>query len=188
MNKTLKNVLIFVGGLVTGGVTVGLIVHSKDKKKYEKEVQTVIDEFAQMDGCRYEDYKNKNSQNAESTEEPKSEEKSDEEKKKEYDKLLNHYHEAVDEPFEIDNNEMGITGNPQRLIQYYADGIAVFEKEDEPLTVEEVERFIGLDNLAQLGESNTDSIYIRCPATCSDYEVEYIDRPYYPSKEADDSA
>lgn len=176
MNNTVKMVLTFLGGALIGGATGFLVTRAVMRKKCDEEVNSVIEEFTK--------YKTpepvKEKENIPEPEPEKEPEKEvPEMKKEEYDKLVNAYHEAKDEPFLIDMDDYGADGYDERVLFIYQDGTMIEEHADIPLSNKEVNDIIGLDNLTELSKDGIDDrIYVRNPKSIADYEVIYMDKEY----------
>lgn len=178
MNNALKNVLIFLGGAATGGLITGLIVHGVTRKHCDEEIESVIETFSEREKSL------EQKEPEQKTEEVNTEENVDKMTNNdistdEYNKLVNIYNEAKDKPFLIDELEYGNDNHDVDLLLYYSDGVLTYEHEHDPLSKDDIERLVGIDNIASICDAPDDRIYVRCPKNNHDYEIVFTNEDFY---------
>lgn len=181
MNNTVKNVLIFGGGVATGAVATYFYI----KDKFEQYVQEEVDSVKEHYKKKVEENKN-DTEEVEDEEEPKFTQKEKEEYKSmvkesgyvNYSNYMNqddreesksNMRTPEEDPYVIQPEEYGEElGYDTQTLTYFADKVLVDDLDD---VVEDPETVVGTENLKIFDEFGASSIYIRNDIFKMDYEI-----------------
>lgn len=77
--------------------------------------------------------------------------------------------EMKNKPYVISPTEFGEAGYEQVSLRYYADGVLVYDEDDEP--VEDIDDLVGEESLKHFGEYEDDSVFVRDDVHKVDFEI-----------------
>lgn len=180
----LSKVFIFVAGAAIGSVATWKFVKTKYEQIAEEEIESMreyyhgkLNNLADEAGERAaEGFEDGLDNPKEENEEKAAEEamnamadyrkyasvyKSNDEKKEE--------DEMENKPYVISPAEFGETGYEQVSLRYYADGVLVYDEDDEP--VEDIDDLVGEESLKHFGEYEDDSVFVRDDVRKVDFEI-----------------
>lgn len=185
----IANLLWFIGGAATGSLVVWQVTKRHYQKIADKEIESVKEAYKAKEN------KPKPNANWEQTDEtaedyiankpviPKKEEKAESIAHSnmnkpdilEYRNKVNEYTTPPMVPHAITEDEFGNCDYECLSFTYYADGILA---DDGDFVVEDIERTVGIDNLAPIEDRSEDIIWIRNDERRIDYEIAYSERLY----------
>lgn len=165
MNRTITNVLIFVGGVAVGSLATWKLVKTKYERIAQEEIDSVKEVFSRR--ARDEDKVEKEDRK------PVDEHIRDEYAKKVDELGYSHYEEegeaeASDDLEIISPEEFGSINYETVYLSYYADHILADEFDDP---VEDVEGTVGSYALTRFGEYEDEVVHVRNHKSMTDYEV-----------------
>lgn len=194
--KSLKNIGIFLGGAVIGGIITGYVIKNKYEELMDEEIQSVKEVYKNRTGITEEFIERKEYRESDLIENCDIEKVASTDDIKEYNanKKNNSKHdygkysrknkEDVEEVVEVEHEEMyipptiideeevGMHGFDMKVLTYYQDGILT----DDSDTVLDIDTYIGSDNIKLFDESHgCMTMFVRNEQTGIDYEIQRDD-------------
>lgn len=181
MKKGATSLLIFIAGVIVGGVSSYVVTKDKFEKRCEccgdknvikktepeEEKSEPIDNgveesISEMDkyvnACRNYKY-----------ESPLSYVKPSERLEDDCDDFPTEEYEESDTPYVISPEEFGEKEHYDTVsLMYYADQILADDNDD---IIEDIEGTVGFDSLTHFGDFETDAVHVRNDEQCTDYEI-----------------
>lgn len=169
MNKTIKDILVFVAGAAIGS----FVTWEVTKRYYSK----IADEEIESVKARY----SKRSEAKDISDRPIFT-KVEHDEYADLSRVYNHKEEGDapamedDEPYVISPDEFGECTYETITLTYYADGVLADEVDD---IVDDVDGTIGRNSLLHFGEYEDECVHVRNDMTETDYEVFLDTRSYW---------
>lgn len=177
----LSKVFIFVAGAAIGSVATWKFVKTKYEQIANEEIESVKRHYKMKEAGEavvkgFEDGLNGVKETTSAAEEEikaeyesyakrylsDQDEKPEQKVKKEEDEMEN-------KPYVISPTEFGEAGYEQVSLRYYADGVLVYDEDDEP--VEDIDDLVGEESLKHFGEYEDDSVFVRDDVHKIDFEI-----------------
>ena len=179
MNRTVRDVLVFVAGAAIGYFVTRKLLDAKYEARYQEAVASTKEAYSRRNSSE------------EHTDNIVAEE--DLPDIKEYAKLLKEEEYVdystttesdttekevpVDRPYVITPEEFGEFDDYERIsLTYYADDKLAYEDDE---LVDDVDELVGEDSLSQFGVYEDDSVFVRNDAKKCDYEILLDQRNYF---------
>lgn len=163
----MKNVFIFLAGLITGSAITGMVL----KKEYEKRIYNETEELRdfyrnRQGGPDQTDDSTETEKESESEPEPEEPENSYEATLKQY---IKDGENTVKKPFIISPDEYGeLDDYKLHSLVYYADDVLA---DDSGCCVDNRDELIGMNSLDHFGDYEEDSVFVRNPELKCDFEI-----------------